>query len=138
LVLGLTAQYGGYYDGTRFSLIARPEWRASHLLRVTGEAQVDRISFPERNQEVDSRIFRLRAMVAPTTRLSVGVLAQTNSVADIAITNIRLRYNFREGHDLWAVYGHEANLDRRQPGGDVPLHANASLVIKYSRTYIPR
>ncbi len=68
--------------------------------------------------------------------LSLSSFVQYSSDADLALGNFRLRYNPREGNDLYVVFNEGLNLDRfdRTP---VPPFVNArTLVMKYSYTFV--
>jgi hypothetical protein len=69
---------------------------------------VDRVRFAVRDERLTSEIVRLRARIAPTTRLSLHALGQYNSGIGRAAANLRLRYNFREGQDLYLVWNEGA------------------------------
>lgn len=133
--IGGSLRAGEFYDGTLYSLALTPEWRASAHLRLAAELQLDRIDFPARGQREWSRLARLRVLASATPRLSLSALLQANSVADLATANLRLRYNMREGHDLWVVYGHHENLDRDRMDPRVPGTARAGLSVKYTRSF---
>ena len=135
VVVGGNIRAGEYYDGTLYSLLLSPEWRASAHLRVSGDLQLDRLDFDERNQREWSTLVRLRVLASATPRLSLSAVIQANSVADLATGNIRLRYNAREGHDLWLVYGHDMNLDRDRMTPRVPETARSSVMVKYTRSF---
>jgi len=126
---------GEYFDGQLYSLVLSPEWRASAHLRVAAEAQVARLDFPERGQREWSRLARLRVMASATPQLSLSAVLQANSLANLATGNVRLRYNVREGDDLWIVYGHHENLDRDRLTPRVPATAAAGVLVKFTRSF---
>jgi hypothetical protein len=72
----------------------------------------NRIRFDERGQEFDSNLMRVTAHGALDIHLSLDAFVQYNSLTQQATTNARLRYNFREGQDLWLVWNEGLNLDR--------------------------
>jgi hypothetical protein len=133
-VLGGGLRLGEYYDGTLASLTLAPELRASAHLRVAGEVQVHRLAFANRGQREWSRLARLRILASASPRLSLSTVLQVNSLADLATANLRLRYNVREGHDLWMVYGHQENLDPGRYTPRAPGTARAGLLVKYTRS----
>jgi hypothetical protein len=133
--VGGSLRAGEFYDGTLYSLALTPEWRASAHLRLSADLQLDRIDFPARGQREWSRLARLRVLASATPRLSLSALLQANSVADLATANVRVRYNMREGHDLWVVYGHHENLDRDRFSPRVPRTARAGLSLKYTHGF---
>jgi hypothetical protein len=134
-VVGGSVRAGEYYDGTLYSLALAPEWRASPHLRVAGELQVDRLEFAARGQRESSTLARLRVLASASSRLSLSTVLQANSLANLATANLRLRYNVREGHDLWVVYGHHGNLDRDRLDPPAPATARARLAVKYTRGF---
>jgi hypothetical protein len=134
-VIGAALRSGEYYDGILHSLQLAPEWRASVYLRFSGEVQVDRLEFASRGERVWSRLVRLRIMASASPRLSLSGVLQANGSADIATANLRLRYNAGEGHDLWIVYNHHANLDRERVTPPLPGTARSALLVKYTRSF---
>lgn len=134
-VMGGSVRAGDYYDGTLYSLLLTPEWRASAHLRMAGELQLDRLEFAARGQREWSRLARVRVLASASPRLSLSALVQAGNLAHIATANVRLRYNVREGHDLWVVYGHHANLDRDRLSPPAPGTARAGLMVKYTRSF---
>ncbi len=134
-VVSGTVRGGDYFDGSLYSLLITPEWRASAHLRVAADLQVDRVDFSGRDQREWSRLARLRVLASASAKLSLSSVVQLNSLADLATGNFRLRYNFREGHDLWVVYSHDLNLDRDRMDPRVPGTARSSLLVKYTRSF---
>ncbi len=62
---------------------------------------------------------------------------QYNSAADEASVNARLRYNIREGRDLWIVYTEAMNTDRPDVAGpDLPFTQSRALMVKYTHTLV--
>ena len=69
------------------------------------------------------------------TRLSASAFVQYNRAADAFSGNLRLRYNPREGNDLYLVYNLGANTDRFAYVPERPSIESQVLLIKYSRTF---
>jgi hypothetical protein len=134
-VVGGSLRAGEYYDGRLYSLVVSPEWRASAHLRLSAEVQLDRLEFPERGEEVWSRLARVRVLASASPRLSLSAVLQANGAADLATANLRLRYSVREGHDLWLVYNHDQNLDRDRAEPRIPSTARSGLLVKYTRSF---
>jgi len=138
LRLSADAEVGGFYDGSLVSASLTPTWNASRHLEVSGAWQVNRIAFPERGQERSqervAHVGRLRTVLMLNTRLSGVALVQLNSATDALLVNLRLRYNPREGNDLYVVYNHGLVTDRFGYDPARPLTDNQTLLIKYSHT----
>ncbi|MGE5802600.1 MAG: DUF5916 domain-containing protein [Gemmatimonadota bacterium] len=134
-VVGGSVRAGEYFDGTLYSLVLKPEWRASAHLRVSADLQVDRVEFRNRGEREWSRLARLRVLASATPQVSLSAVIQANSLADLLTANIRFRYNAGEGNDLWIVYGQQANLDRDRMSPPIPSTARASLMVKFTRSF---
>ncbi len=63
---------------------------------------------------------------------------QYNSTTDDLSVNARLRYNFREGRDLWLVYNETLDTERAAPltQPPPPFTQNRTVVVKYTHTLI--
>jgi hypothetical protein len=120
--LGLTV--GQFYDGTLVALSASPAWNPSSHLELGADYQYNRIRFSSRGVAADLQLLRLRIAAAYDAHLSLSTFLQYNSAAHTASVNARLRYNFREGNDLFA-------LDPVPPAD-----LNRALLVKYTYTFI--
>jgi hypothetical protein len=125
---------GSFYDGWQATGSITPTWNVSRHLEVSGLYQMSHVSFPDRGQEFTAQVARLRTRVMLNTRFSVAGFVQYNSAVDAAYGNLRLRYNPREGDDLYLVYNAGVNTDRYGFAPVRPLLDNHVLMIKYSRT----
>ena len=70
-----------------------------------------------------------------STQVSISAFAQIDSNADVIITNIRFRYNPREGNDLYLVYDEGTNIDRYSTDPVRPRTGSRTLLLKYSYTF---
>ncbi|HXV87450.1 MAG TPA: hypothetical protein VD793_12145, partial [Gemmatimonadales bacterium] len=61
---------------------------------------------------------------------------QYNGATDVASVNGRLRYNIREGNDLWIVYNEEANTDRFARLPVPPASQGRAVMVKYTHTLV--
>ena len=71
--------------------------------------------------------------------MSAQALVQFNNAAHLGVGNIRLRYRFAEGRDLYVVYNDELNVDRLRllpKSPELPLSPERRWVVKYSHTFI--
>ena len=127
--------YGTFYDGTRSELGISGSWNPSRHLGLYAEYGANFIRFKKRDQGFDSHIIRLLIQGALNSRLSLNGFVQLNSVGDFFTSNIRLRYNFAEGNDLWIVYNQGLNLDRRLGDFLLPRINDQTILIKYTYTF---
>ena len=84
---------------------SRPTWNLSRHLelgaRLSAHAAALRASAA---QQDDIQLARLPVRAALDARASANAFVQYNSTTDRLDLNLRLRYNFAEGTDLWLVY----------------------------------
>ena len=64
-------------------------------------------------------------------RLFAGALVQYNSSSESISTNVRLRWEYEPGHDLFVVYSEERETDRR----GFPLLENRGIVVKFTKLF---
>ena len=107
----------------------------SPYLRLSGEYRFDRARFDSRQQEFDAHVVRLRTHVSADSKLSALVQLQLNTAADLASVNVRVRYNMREGNDLWISYGHVLNTTETAGSLAVPITRETALTVKYTYTF---
>ncbi|MFO7933789.1 MAG: DUF5916 domain-containing protein [Bacteroidales bacterium] len=126
---------GSFYDGRRLTMSVTPLTNIGSFLELSCTYELNRIAFTERNQQFISHLGLLRAVVMLSTRHSLTSLVQYNSVTDKIITNIRYRYNPREGVDLYIVYDEGLNTDRYREVPALPVSPKRTLLIKYTYTF---
>jgi hypothetical protein len=126
---------GKFYDGWRTNLWAVPVWNVSRHFELSLRYGLDVVRFPDRRHRFDAHIARLRIGTAINTKFSVNAFVQTSNVSDFAAANVRIRYNFREGNDLWIVYNEGWNLDRSIGSPRLPATDNRTVLIKYTYTF---
>lgn len=128
--------FGGFFDGWRFDVGVEPTWNVSRHLEMSSEYEVNMVRFPERNQGFNAHVIRLRTRAALNIQVSLNAFVQYNSASDQFSTNIRFRYNFREGNDLWLVYNE--NLNTYRDYDEVPrrlLTRGRTVLLKYTNTF---
>lgn len=128
---------GQFFDGTRVAIDNDFDWPVNPYLQLRGGWQWNRIRFPDRGQAFDANLLRLTVRAAADTHLSLDLFAQYNSTTEQVTTNARLRYNFREGQDLWLVWNEGLNLERDVVGRPrLPRTDARTLAVKYTHTFI--
>ena len=124
---------GSFYDGWTTLLGAEPRWNLSRHFELSGEYQAHFVRFSDRGQGFDLHIGRLRAQLAFDSKASVAAFAQYDSDSEIVSTNVRFRYNFREGNDLWVVYNEGIRAELGDPR--LPRTDNRTVMVKYTYTF---
>ena len=126
---------GSFYDGWSASVGLSPTWSVSKHLELSASYQYNRIRFPVRDQEIDTHLARIRIQTALNVKVSLHAFLQYNHTAEALTTNVRFRYNFREGTDLWIVYNEGINTERDRFTPALPLTDTRTLIVKYTHTF---
>jgi len=128
-------QVGGLYDGRMMTLSVEPNWSISSSIVLGGSYEFNRVAFTTRNQMYLAHICRLKGELMFSTRLSFSAFVQYNSGIHAVISNVRFRYNPREGNDLYIVYNEGANthLTREEP--HLPGLISRTIMLKYTYTF---
>lgn len=133
----LTLTTGEFFDGQRFQVNTNFDWPVNAHLGLRGGWEWNRVRFGERGQAFDASLLRLTSRLAIDTRLSIEVFGQYNSLSDQLTTNSRLRFQVREGQDLWMVWNEGLNLERDPLGVPrLPISDTRTLTLKYTHTFI--
>jgi hypothetical protein len=129
---------GTYFDGHRQHVILSPTWNVSRHLELGAGYQMTRLRFGVRDEKADIHLLRFRIRTALDVRASANAFIQYNSTTDRLDLNVRLRYNVREGTDLWIVYNEGLDTERAPSRFDLPadpLSLSRALIVKYSHTF---
>jgi hypothetical protein len=128
---------GTYFDGTRAQAIVAPTWNVSPHLELGGDYQLSALRFPDRGQSENIQLARLRVRAALDVRMSGNAFVQYNSTSHSLDANVRFRYAFAEGTDLWVVYNEGLDTQQvRDPLGErSPLSLSRSVIVKYTHTF---
>lgn len=126
---------GQFYDGEIHSFQVSPVYNISSSLRMDFTYEINRIDFSSRNQQFNTHIARLKALVMFSTKLSVSSFVQYNSLDKLFLGNIRLRFNPKEGNDLFIVYNTDVNGEREGYNPRLPITNEGSILVKYSYTF---
>jgi hypothetical protein len=127
---------GTYFDGRRMQAIVTPTWNVSPHLELGTDYQITALRFASRNQSEEIHLVRMRVRAALDARKSGNAFVQFNSTTDQLDFNIRLRYAFAEGTDLWLVYNEGLDTDRARDliGVRPPLSLGRTMIVKYTHT----
>jgi len=126
---------GSFYDGSRFSLRISPRRDMSSSLEIGAFYEFDRATFPRRHQEFVAHIGRLHILAMLSTKFSAAAFIQYSSDAKAVTANIRIRYNPREGSDLYIVYNDGLNTSRLSETPALPRSMGRTLLVKYTYTF---
>ncbi|MES2306782.1 MAG: DUF5916 domain-containing protein [Gemmatimonadota bacterium] len=137
--LSTSLTVGKLYDGQQFDLFLRPTWTISPRLEASASLERNRIRFGSRNQVLNADLAQFRLQAAFTTRFSVAAFVQYNRAARLVAGNLRARYRFAEGRDLYVIANNATNSDRDRflpLGPRLPVEQNQALLVKYSHMLV--
>ncbi|MEA1886572.1 MAG: DUF5916 domain-containing protein [Bacteroidota bacterium] len=135
-VIGTTFSTGKWYDGWSNSITLTPSVIIKQRLQLDGTYLYSMASLPERDQEFHSHIVRLRGQLVFNTKLSMSAFVQYSSISKLIPANVRLRYNPREGNDLYIIYDEGFNTDRYRLVPALPVSKLRTIMLKYTYTFI--
>ena len=125
---------GGFYDGRRLALDLTPTWNLSPHLELGGGYHLSHVTFPDR-PGFDAHVAQVSVLAAWDTRLSASLRGQYNSLRGALGTSLRLRYNVRDGDDVFVVYDEGYNTDRLAASPTLPVSDHRRLLLKMTHTF---
>lgn len=132
--VSLEVDGGGFHHGRQLTLRATPVWNVSRHLEIGGMAQLSRVELYDPAQRLTAAVARLRVEAMLDSRISAAALAQYSSVQDDVGLNLRLRYNPREGDDLFLVWNAGISTAAAGELASSSRVERQALLLKYSRT----
>lgn len=131
----IEADFGSFYGGWRFTSSLSPTWNISKHLELEGTYLYNLLSVPYEEDQFAVHLGQLKVRTALNTHLSTNAFVQFNSSAHTISTNIRFRYNFRDGNDLWIVYNKGMNTNRGRTDPMLPRTGARTVLVKYTHTF---
>jgi hypothetical protein len=131
----LMTETGQFYDGSRISFRLQPTWNISRHFEIGGTYNFDFVRFRSRGEEMTNHIVGLKALCMFNTRLSLNAYIQYNTSMKLVITNFRLRYNPKEGNDLYLVFDEDRNTELRREIPNLPIYDSRAVMLKYTYTF---
>ncbi len=131
----IRTEFGQYFDGNRFSISVQPTWNMSKHFELGGTYSFDHVNFKGRDVMMTNHIAGIKALYMLNIKFSVNAYIQYNTAVNEIYSNIRLRYNPKEGNDLYLVFneGRNTNLTREIPV--LPAYSSRSVMVKYTYTF---
>ncbi len=128
-------EIGQYYDGTRFSINIQPTLILSKHLELGALYNLDKLNFSRRNVRLTNHIIGIKPTYMIDTRLSLNAYFQYNTSEKIIRSNIRFRYNPKEGNDFYIVFNSGRNTAITREFPHLPVYSVKSLLLKYNYTF---
>jgi hypothetical protein len=126
---------GQFFDGNRYGISLMPNWNASSSLALKGSYEFNRLTFPGRNEQLNVHIGRLKILYMFSIKFSISAFIQYNSAVHNLVSNVRVRYNPREGNDLYIVYNEGRNTDLKREVPHLPGTPARTIMLKYTYTF---
>lgn len=137
LRMSISGEIGKFYDGDKTSFSLSPTWNPSKYFEINLSYIYNRVDFPERNLHLRADIASATILAALDTKWSLRSLVQYSKINNKLAVNTGIRYNRKEGNDLYLVFNQISNtLDQDIEGVKLPDTDSWSLVLKYSYTFI--
>ena len=126
----LTFQQGGFYDGTITAIgYRRGRVELTPQLSVEPGISINRIELPIGAATIP--LFTSRVTYTLTPRMFFGGLIQYNASNASLGTNLRLRWEYRPGSELFVVYNDTRDTSLR----GAPLLENRAFIVKLTRLF---
>lgn len=126
-------QYGGFYGGIIHSPSFSMNYLPNKYLQFDITTEYNNIKIPEFDT-FESFVGRLIVTVSFDVKWTVSSFAQYNSRTDLWAINSRLRFNPRDGINLYLVYNGNFNVNTESLVPRPPSTASSLFVLKYSHT----
>jgi hypothetical protein len=121
---------GPFYDGTRTAAgFNSARVKASQQLSFEPGVQVNRVTMPY--GDFTAKLASARTTYTITPMMFVSGLVQYNSSNRLFATNVRMRWEYQPGSELFVVY----NDGRDTTGDGFPDLQNRSVIVKVNRLF---
>jgi len=127
---------GQFYDGWVNSISLSPKGTIMSKLEIGATYQYSSALFSDRNMHFKTHILRANSTLIFNTKLSFSAFVQYNSAINAILANARLRYNPKEGIDLYLVYNEGYNTDRYGFNPVLPVSSQRTIMVKYTHTLV--
>lgn len=129
------ADAGSFYDGWKVSMSASPKVNIGSGFDLGLTYTLDNVNFPDRGIKFTNHIVGLRGLLTLTTKTSLSAFIQYNTAIDKVLTNVRFRYNPREGNDFYIVYDEGLNTNPMSEVPSLPHSSGRTILLKYTYTF---
>jgi hypothetical protein len=130
LSFNVAAEYGTFYDGHKTTIGAsRGRMNISSKLSIEPTYTINRVELVEGS--FTTHLAAARIIYTMTPLMFTSALLQYNSGTHAVSANVRLRWEYRPGSELFVVY----NEDRSTLGAGFAQLNNRSLIVKVNRLF---
>jgi hypothetical protein len=126
----LSVDYGGFYDGEQ-TAVGYSQGRVALTRKFSLEPSVSIHWIELPYGSFTTELYRTRLTYTFTPRMAVGGLLQYNSSSETLSTNLRLRWEYSPGSELFVVYTEDQDAD--VPGRRFSNLLNRAIALKLNR-----
>ncbi len=124
-------QRGAFFDGDIMAVgYSRGRVEITRQFSLAPGVSLNRITLPE--GQFTAKVAIMRITYTFTPRMFVGGLLQYNSAGELLSTNVRMRWEYQPGSELFIVYNDQRDT---QMGRGFPLLENRAFVVKLTRQF---
>lgn len=130
-----TAMFTGFYSGNQFSFLLSGYYALNRNFRFTYRYEFNSFSFPGNFSDSQNSAFRSNLVMAgfaytQSIYFSAKALLQYDDISKTVGGNFRIRFNPKEGTDLFVVYN--PRLNTAFPNIDRPVVDQQTFIVKFS------
>ena len=124
-------QRGGFFNGD----VTAVGWRQGRIevtpkFSIEPGISINRINLPK--GRFTAKLITSRVTYTFTPRMFFGGLVQFNSSSDSLSTNLRLRWEYQPGSELFVVYNDQRDTEL---GRSFPMLENRAFIVKFTRLF---
>ena len=131
---GLSFQHGEFFAGDITAVgYSRGLIEVSRQFAVEPSVSWNRITLPQGN--FTARVATTRLTYTFTPRMFASALLQYNSTNNLLSTNVRLRWEYQPGSELFVVYNDQRDTFMNLRNRGFPMLENRAFVVKLTRQF---
>ncbi len=133
-------RYGDFYGGKISTAELYINYVVNKYLRIGPSYEFNHINFEDAFSATgkpvyQSNLVNVNATVTLSKVFSIKLLTQYDDLSKQLGGNLRLRYNPKEGTDLYIVYNQLQNTNRLRKNPELPVVDNQAVVVKFVKTF---
>jgi hypothetical protein len=132
---GFKGEAGSFYDGWKLSLNATPKINVGASFSVNLSYNLDYVNFDERSMQFTNHILGLKGEMTLSTKTTLSAFIQYNTSVNKIFSNVRFRFNPKEGNDFWLVYDEGINTNLMAETPKLPFTSSRTILLKYTCTF---
>ncbi|MDH5599563.1 MAG: DUF5916 domain-containing protein, partial [Cyclobacteriaceae bacterium] len=127
---------GTFFDGRNTTINLRPSWKPNSTFSLDATYQIINLIFEDKNRNSVVSFISLKPQLYFSTKLSAALTAQYNDFDQKINSNLRIRFNPKEGNDLYIVYNDIENTNLYRQSITLPQYQFRTLLVKYIYTFV--